>query len=202
MWAKIFRNLIISTSILALSGCVSLKLPNQGPQKFHQESAKTRTNELRKINKWNINGAFSIQHDKKVEIANYSWQQSRGNYSLQINSSLNIYSLLIKGRAGHVTLKESKQKPLRAASAESLLNKRLGWSIPISNLKYWVRGLSANGASKSKYDKYGHLVKLWQQGWAVTFSNYINIGRFDLPRTLNIQGHNLKIKIVIKNWAL
>lgn len=196
------RNFIVLAATVSLTGCVSLKLPATGKTEFTKKSSQTRATQLQQIKKWDIDGAFSIQYNKKSELANYTWQQTYSKYLINISSALNLYTISINGRPGHAYLKESKHKPLSARSPESLLQKRLGWSIPISSLKYWVRGLPANSAGSKSYDKYGHLTYLSQQGFVVYFSNYTNVGKYDLPRILKISGHGLKIKLAIKHWSL
>lgn len=201
MQTTYLKNTLSLSCILLLTACVSLKLPNKGSQNFQKEPPQTRAAALRKIHYWSINGAFSVQHHRKAELANYTWTQQNGAYDIRLSSALNLYTVSITGKPGQVSLHESKQGTLSASSPETLLTKRLGWSLPISDLNFWIRGLPAPGNSTPHYDSYGHLQSVQQQGWSVYFSNYSNVGKYDLPRTLNIEGHHLKIKVLIKNWS-
>ncbi|OGO95144.1 MAG: outer membrane lipoprotein LolB [Coxiella sp. RIFCSPHIGHO2_12_FULL_42_15] len=182
-----------------LSGCTTLTLPPQNAH-FDKQSWQKRQTQLVQLKNWNIDGAFSVQQPSKSNIANYTWQQMGPNYRIQINSSLNLYSLLIEGKSGSVTLQESKQKTTSASSPEILMQQRLGFSLPISNLAYWIRGLPAPTPYRSQRDAYGHLTELTQQGWQVSFSHYANVKQYDLPRTIKLVGHGLIIKIATKNW--
>lgn len=200
MEVRTYRPLLLAM-LLLLTGCTSLKLEPQTAQ-FKPQSWEQRRSSLEKIHEWGINGAFSVQQNDKVNIANYSWQQNGSDYQIRINSSLNLYSLFIEGRNGQVTLWESKQKSITAQSPEALMKQRLGWSIPISYLAYWIRGLPAKTEYQSRQDAYGHLSQLRQQGWRVKFTEYTNVQRYDLPRILQIEGHGLQIKIAIKQWTI
>lgn len=199
---KIFKSITIIAALITLNSCVNLKLPKAKTQNFKIKSVKQRSLELEQLKKWEINGAFSIQNKGKINLANYDWKQDKNKYHIEIRSTLNLYSLLIEGRPKKVTLWESRNKPISAISPEELLQKRLGWSIPISNLSYWIKGLAAPELSKEKFDNYGHLISISQQDWQVNFSNYTTINSVDLPCILKINGHGLIIKMVIKNWRI
>lgn len=193
--------LLCILSLLSLTACTTLNLPSAQTQ-FQPKPWTVRRAELEKIQQWQIAGAFSVQYNQKSNIASYSWQQTGANYQILIQSSLNLYNLKIAGQPGHVTLWEANKKTVTANSAQTLLQQRLGWSLPITNLTYWVRGLPAPGQQHAQFDQFGHLTETQQSGWQVTLSNYATIHSVDLPRTLNIEGHGLRIKIAIKNWRI
>ncbi len=186
----------------ALSACVSMKLPTTAQSPFKKQSFAQRRQSLKQITQWNIDGAFSFQQKGRAAIAAYKWKQNENRYLLQVHSSLDIYSVKITGSPGHVTLWQSDHKHFTAQSPERLMQKRLGWSLPISNLNYWIRGLPAPLKYTAKFDAYGHITQLQQDAWHITFSNYITVNNVDLPRTLRISSPNLKMKIVVKHWQL
>ncbi len=211
-WSKVVeimslnRNLqavLLSVVLLSLTGCVSLRLPKKPQAKFQTISKQKRRAKLEKINRWNISGAFSIQQQQHSTLANFNWRQfSRTRYRINIASALNLYQLVIVGKQGLVTLWRSSKKHISARSPEQLLRQAMGWSLPISNLYYWVRGLPAPGSSQSHYDRYGHLIGLRQQGWTIHLRAYRTVNGVDLPRILQLQRPGLASKIVIKHWQM
>lgn len=194
------RLALVFFSIL-LSGCTTLSVPKKTTH-FTYQPWTERKKQLEQIENWHLNGAFSVQQAKSNTIANYYWQQHGQRYDIQIHSALDLYSLQIQGKPHQVILKESQQKTVRAASAEALMQRRLGWSLPIADLTYWIRGLPAPAPQQSKHDRYGHLTQLIQQGWNVHFLRYANVNGYDLPQILQLKGHHLIVKIVVKNWKL
>lgn len=197
-----FRKLLgISALAALLAACTSLQVPKQSSH-FVQQSWSEREARLKQFHRWHINGAFSIQQRGESHIASFEWQQFGIRYAINIHSSLGLYSLNLEGRPDLVVLHETNQKAVTASSASELLHQRLGWRFPVTNLTDWIRGLPAAGEYRAKYDQYGHLTQLVQQGWQVDFSNYINFGQIDLPRTLNLSGYGVKIRIVVKKWAI
>ena len=198
-----FRRLvlcIICSSLL--TGCVNLT-PPAGDVSFNTQHKTDRAQQLNNITRWTTRGAFSITTPKDAQIANYTWQLTdRTHYTIQISSSLNVYQLHITQSGDHVTLIKDQNKPLVANNPESLTQQALGYSLPISNLYYWIRGLPAPGTQQSTYNQYGHLTQLKQDGWTISFLNFTHQDDVDLPQLIRLNGHNLAIKLVIKQWSL
>ena len=189
-------------TLTLLSGCTTLKLPT-GPQTtFKKQSWQQRRLALEKVQRWKIDGAFSIRQPNNSSIANYEWQQSGKTYNIRINSSLGIYSVVIAGKPGRITLRRSDNKSFSARSPEQLMQQQLGWRLPLSNLFYWLRGLPAPGKYQPRFGRYGHLVNLQQQGWHVQFSQYVTVNGVDMPRILQLQSGNLTVRIAIKHWKI
>ncbi len=189
------------SAVLLLAGCVSLKLSSQKNIQFSKRSAVMRAAELRKFTHWNINGAFSIQKKSSAEIANYGWQQNgQRHYQIRISSALNLYTLYIVGQPGSVSVWRANQAKWVAKTPERLMQKAIGWSLPISELYYWIRGIPAPGYNSPRYDQYGHLIALRQNGWSIKLSEYTHLGKLDLPRMIRLSRPGLRAKIVIKKW--
>ncbi|HAG61572.1 MAG TPA: outer membrane lipoprotein LolB [Coxiellaceae bacterium] len=199
----LFRRLllcIISSGLL--TGCVNLTPPT-GATSFNTQHETTRAQQLNNITHWTTRGAFSITTPKEAQIANYTWHLTdQTHYTIHIASSLNLYQLHITQSGDHVTLIKDQNKPLIANNPESLMQQALGYSLPISNLYYWIRGLPAPGTQQTTYNQYGHLTQLKQDGWTITFLNYTHQGDVDLPQLIRLNGHHLAIKLVIKQWNL
>ena len=199
-----FNYSVALLGVLLLSGCTTLYLPNQKPVIYHQQTWQQRYNNLSCLSRWNIDGTFSIQQFGKTTIAAYNWQQNGTNYHIRIYSSLlGIYSINICGRPGRVVLWRSPQERCTASTPQQLMQKQLNWTLPLSNLYYWIRGIYTPGvAYRAHVDLYAHLIKLQQSGWNIFFSQYASVGSVDIPRVLKLSSGCLVVKIVIKHWKL
>lgn len=188
-----------STIILFINGCTTLRLSSQKNISAYQtKSWQKRYQVLSHISRWSIDGVFSIQQPGKTIIASYDWQQKAHNYDIRIYSSLNIYSVNISVRSGMVLLWCSPKERYTADTPEKLMQARLGWHLPVSNLCYWIRGIPAPGAYQANFDPYGHFIILQQNGWYIHFSQYTHIGPVDLPCILKLNSGQMVVKIIIR----
>jgi outer membrane lipoprotein LolB len=107
----------------------------------------------------------------------------------------------LAGRPGNVTLQTSDGKTYNAKSPEQLLASQWRFHLPVSNMKYWIRGIPVPGmAANTSFDHYGRLNTLTQQGWRIDYLAYTNVGGVDLPERLSITSPTLKVRIIVYQW--
>lgn len=202
------KRIIIFSTLLSgafLAGCANVSAPSQQQAGYQVETAPKRQAQLAEVTSWNASGALSVQQPgQSPMIMRYDWEQ-RGpnNYRVDLSGSLNMGSAVIVGQPGKVTLQKGNQPPVSAPTAEELMRKNLGWTLPIPSLWYWARGLPAPGATQeTKYDTYGHLTLLRQNGWQLHYSDYKTVQGVDLPQVIQINNGRLSARLVVKQWHL
>ncbi|MCH9644711.1 MAG: lipoprotein insertase outer membrane protein LolB [Gammaproteobacteria bacterium] len=196
------RAMMLIALVAVLFGCVNTELNEPADTHYTYVSPQKRVLQLQRITAWHNSGAFSVTLNGKVKAANFVWDQSgRYRYRIQISSALNLAGVTLTGVRGRATLWRTATKFVRARSPEVLMQKELGWSLPISNLFYWVRDLPAPGRWQNRhYDQYGHLRSLEQQGWLIRWTSYMTKNGVDFPRLIELYRPNIYIRIVVKNW--
>lgn len=186
-------------STLILSGCAWLSRPTPAENIVIPEA--TRQNQIKAMNDWKAHGAISITYQGRTDIGSFSWDQSGSKYDLRTFGPLNMAGLRVTGRPGTAKLWKSSQTPVSASSPEQLMQGELGWHLPITNFRYWSRGIPApNRDSQKRFDRFGHLVYLNQQGWTISYKNYQSVQGRDLPRTIIFNHDPVRVKMVIKSW--
>jgi outer membrane lipoprotein LolB len=191
----LFLFLLIS---LLFSGCSTLK-----PVTYHDRSWETRAAELNQLKDFTAQGVISIHEGKEAEKASFHLVQQGEQYQLSLYGPLGMGRNVIKGDTQGVSLTDSSGKIFTAASPEALLKKETGWSLPLSNLQYWIRGLPAPRQSRvSKWDVYHHLEQLQQQDWQIHYEHYMQVEGYDLPRKIRFERKGLEVILVINKWTL
>jgi len=160
---------------------------------------------LDEVNSWAIKCRVSILSTKDSWSGSLNWKQEEDNYTIRIIGPLGQGSLHIIGDKSKVTLKTSDKKtPTSAPSAEALMEKEMGWQMPVSELKYWVKALPNphSNFEKGTFDELGRPVSFNQSGWYVEFFKYEKVKGFDMPRKIYMENDRFKIKMIIKHWDL
>lgn len=194
-------NLCIVTAILVLSGCATQMEPPFDHQVYQKQPWKLRKVKLNDQVCWNIRGAVSVTNRGNTQMGTFTWKQVQDRFAINFYGPLNIGAFGIKGAPGSVTLVKPTGS-YNAPNAETLMQEQMGWYLPVTNLYYWVRGLPAPGPSHERYDSYGHLAMLQQQGWTIQYQAYQAQNNADLPRKIIMDNEELHVKLVIKNWNL
>ena len=91
----------------------------------------------------------------------------------------------------------------RASSVEMLVREQVGWPVPIEMLGWWVRGLAAPGPVQQRtLDEEGRLSTLQQEGWAIEYSRYGEVGEVAMPSRMTARQDDRSVKIAVKRWQL
>lgn len=192
--------LMPALSVWILTACTTMtpSVPVESAKKVTWDSRQTR---LRNVQSWQLSGKIAVITNKDSGSATVDWSQHAQNYTISLYGPLGSNGMTLKGGPGHVTMTTSNQAPVSANSAEQLLAKQWGWNLPLSNLRYWVRGLPVpNLEAQSTLDSANRLTTLRQQGFVVQYQSYTRSGDLELPQRISIEGPALKSKIVIYRW--
>lgn len=193
--AVYFSTLIIS--------CTHLSPVNQPIEPIKKVSKEERTVRLASLNNWQLNGKIAVQTAHDAGSATLNWKQANNRYMIALYGPLGTNSLRLNGGPSGVTLINEQGQQLRAKTPEELLAKHWGYQVPVSFLKYWIKGLEVPGIpSQAQYDHYNRLVRLFQAGWQIQFINYHQQGPIDLPERLIINSPTLRTKLIIYHWQL
>lgn len=197
---KTFFAAVFTVWILtALSGCATVAPP--AAPTTSNVSWESRKTELSRLQNWQLSGKIAVITAQDSGSASVDWSQRAQNFTISLYGPLGAGGMKLNGTAGKVTMQNSKGQTVSAASAEQLIAQQWGWKLPVSYLKYWVRGLPVpNLPQTSTFDAAHRLLALNQQGFNIQYSDYTTSGSMDLPSRLTINSPNFKSKIVIYKW--
>jgi outer membrane lipoprotein LolB len=191
--------LVVSCFVLTMAACSTITPKPSAPTV--QIPWKDRQTSLSNIHSWRLNGKIAVQTTRDSGSATVDWVQNRNQFSISLLGPLGSNGLKLSGQPGRVNLQTSDGKNYSASSPEQLLAEKWGFHLPVSNMNYWIRGLPAPGPSaNTRFDSYGRLSELVQQGWDVQYQSYSHIGRMELPERISITSSSLKVKIVVYQW--
>lgn len=197
----ITRFSLLGVTLIILSGCASKHTPDNFS--IH-DGAPTSYKQVEDIHRWQAKGVLGVKTQNDAWSASFNWKQ-RGQqyYSLYLSGPIGVGSLKIVGSPHKAILTNNKNETFTAANAEELLEQQSGWTIPISNLYYWARGLAVPGLpAQKKLDQNKRLVSLSQQGWQISYLRYSTIRGLNLPNKIFLKNSALGVKMVINRWQI
>jgi outer membrane lipoprotein LolB len=183
--------------IIGFAGCVTVPPVSQPLPKAIQKA------KLQKLRNWQFNGALSISQGNSGAIVNVNWHQHTDDYTIALTSILDIAGAQIVGNKHQITLIRAGQPPVTAATPEKLMQKELGWWLPLENTHYWLFALpSPNIPYKATYYANTSLQLLQQQHWQIHYVDYQVVDGIYLPHLVVFEYPSLRLKLVIKKWSL
>jgi len=179
---------------LGLSACALQPAPMPPPQSWAKRQA-----ELVTLVHFNLSGRIS-SNAAAVPSARLNWRQTGPSFEALLSGPFGAGAVSISGTPEDVLLRNS-QETVRTAQPEAWLRERVGWSLPVRSLRYWVLGLPAPGDYVQQvWDDRQRLGVLVQSGWTLKFEQYQLVERWELPRLLVLERGDLRVKLLIDEW--
>ncbi len=197
------RRFLLILCISLLGACAELKPYLYGPTGEPPHGAwDQHLAAVAGLHKWNFNGRLALSRNKEGWSAKLNWQQQGDHYRLRLQAPLGQGGYELSGAPGEVRIITAEGKRYQAASAEQLLQQTLGWTLPVTGLGYWVRGIPQPDLRYRSIglDAQGRLSDLDQAGWRISILGYIKVGEYSLPGKIFMANDALKIRLVIDAW--
>ena len=155
------------------------------------------------LQQWNLYARGSLRRQGELYNVGIRWQREREHrFRMFLDAPFGRGVLRIEGlgeQRFRLQLPDGRQ--FENSSVEALLEDVVGWSLPISGLDYWVRGLPHPGSPNRRLlNAGGQAGSIVQDGWDITYSDYFDTAQPVLPRRLQLAGDELTLKLVIERW--
>lgn len=186
----------ITLSVFCLLSACAIRPPQPSlPFDEHQSALAT-------IDHWRIKGRIGVRHQDRGGSASLQWEQHGATYSAHLHGPLGIGSVFIDGDDQHASLRD-QHGSRTAASAEDLITQVTGWSIPVSPIRYWAKGMPDPTLSiTSQRVEDGRLIELQQAGWTIKYSDYQPVDGFWLPHKVIMSRPQASLTLLPKQWHL
>ncbi|GIZ11069.1 lipoprotein insertase outer membrane protein LolB [Pseudomonas sp. NCCP-436] len=187
--------------LVLLAGCSGLtpreSLQGQGDARLWQSHKQL----ISQLDGWQISGKIGIRAPRDSGSATLFWLQRQDYYDIRLSGPLGGGAARLTGRPGNILLEVANRGRFQAESPEALLQEQLRLELPVSNLLWWIRGLPApDSHSRISLDGDSRLARLEQDGWQVDYLRYTEQNGYVLPERLKLQGADLEITLVLKDW--
>ena len=153
----------------------------------------TRAQMLGEASHWSMKGKLGLKSpDENLNLGVW-WTQEGEAYQIDFRGAMAIGSGRISGDPEKGTsLEANGDPPVFGRSPEQLVKKLTGVSIPVSPMKYWVRGLPAPGSNWE-----GNADRFQQMGWLVE----VLPDSRGLPQRILLTRQDVRLKLIVKSWG-
>ncbi len=192
------RLFFISLIFIALQGCVSTSPQGSIPPGQYDRS------KIEQLHNWQAEGKVAVKINNKNQSANFAWKQQKENSYIHLFGPLGQGSVYLTNHNGQICLQQ-KSETRCAQTAETLLQENLGWTIPISDITYWIKGIpSPDSAVQSFQPPLDNSLSahLEQQGWHIEYKSYQSVSQLLLPRKLTATRGAVTLTLIVKHWSL
>ncbi|MGQ0544142.1 MAG: lipoprotein insertase outer membrane protein LolB [Betaproteobacteria bacterium] len=164
----------------ALAACASFEpRPPEGPLEFH------------------LTGRLAARYESESFTGNVAWSHARQGDEMLISTPMGQGVARIVRDAAGVVLRTAEPREYRAADAETLTQKVLGFRLPLAGLGDWVRARPSQGSpARTAYNDDGTLKTLEQGGWLIEYQEYEG----ERPKRMRLVYPGVELRFAVSEW--
>lgn len=161
---------------------------------------ETQAERLEALDTWVLAGKAGLRTPDDTTSANLDWSQHPHYYRLLISGPFGSGRSTLEGREGRFSLTTAEGR-FEAETPEALMEQQLGWSLPVSALSDWIRGLPAADSDYTlAHDDLGFPLRLEQDGWQIDYRDWVLAEGLWLPRRMIMAIDDFRVTLVVTEW--
>lgn len=168
-----------------------------------QELWAARQQALLDFDSWDVHARAALKLESGVYNIGIRWQRQAETSTILLEAPFGQGVFRIESEAiGKYRLRLPDGRVFEDSSAEALLEKMIGWSLPISGLDYWIRGLPRPDSGYShRLDEGGRARSIDQDQWSIGYLDYFaRQENLQLPRRVKLLSDKVTLKLIIERW--
>lgn len=193
-----------AAAVMLLAGCRTLPpQPVLGPGADAPWSAQRAG--LERLDRFGLTGRVAVAANGEGFSANLRYERQPERTDLALDGPMGIGGVRVAIAGDDLRIETSSGKQLDGAAAREELEQRLGFALPLAELRWWVLGIPAPGDAQLDEDSdSGEIRGFTQNGWRVSIDSRAPGLGFALPRRLTAERATTEIparmKLLVEQW--
>ncbi|WP_395621539.1 lipoprotein insertase outer membrane protein LolB [Dokdonella sp.] len=191
------KNLLVFALAVLLAACSA---PRTRPDAQGSGDQERREQQLAAQPEWSLQGRIAVSAPGDSGSGSLHWQQQGDHYRISVNAPVSGKTWTLAGDQAGASLSGLHGQPRHASDAATLLQRELGWKVPVADLAWWVRGLRAPGTSEMSFREDGLPAEIRQHGWVVEFRDYLADHDPLMPRRIFASNGRYTVRLIVQQW--
>jgi outer membrane lipoprotein LolB len=162
---------------------------------------------LANLDGYSLDGRVAVAANGQGFSASLRYTQALGRSQFSLEGPLGIGGLRVQAEGDDLEIETSRGDKLDGPEARAELERRLGFALPIEQLRWWLLGIPAPGESSVNAADDGEIRDFTQDGWRVDIASRAPGIGFSLPQRLTAQRagaesgpEGARIKLLVERW--
>jgi outer membrane lipoprotein LolB len=156
---------------------------------------------LEKLDRFGLEGRVAVAASGQGFSANLRYAQKPRAANLSLDGPLGIGGLRVEVEGEDIEIATSRGETIAGPEARAELERRLGFALPLQELRWWLLGIPAPGESAVDADAgSGEIRGFTQNGWRVTVNTRVPGLGFAMPQRLTAEREGARMKLLVERW--
>lgn len=179
-----------------LAGCASVR-PPAPPAVFAPKPWAMRLVELQQLRDWHLAGRAAVALGTQGWQATLEWRQQDQKSEMHLAGPFGAGALTLELTPAGLSLNGAPPSDAMAAQ----LQERLGFELPLGNLRYWLLGVPDPSVSfELTRNEQDRALLLSQADWTITYEKYLPSNGDLLPGRLVMTRADARVRVVVDHW--
>lgn len=194
--------LISCLGLLALAGCRTKPPPAPviGPgadAPWQEQYAGLAT-----LDSYSLTGRVAVAANGQGFSANLRYRQQQRRADLALDGPMGVGGMRLQFDDRDLSVTNSRGDTLDGAAARSEIESRLGFELPMAELRWWLLGLPVpdTPAETNHESEGGPIRDFVQNGWRVSINARAPGLGFSLPQRLTAERDGARMKLLVESW--
>ncbi|MEO5558777.1 MAG: lipoprotein insertase outer membrane protein LolB [Dokdonella sp.] len=202
MSRRILRGATWLALVLALTACAGQHVKHSPPDADALSRQVVREQALAAQSAWTLRGRLGVSDGHDGGSGSLEWSQHDRQFRFSVHAPVTGKTWTLSGGPGHVVLEGLRDAAIAGDDASALLERELGWRVPVAELVAWARGARASGVAQIEFRADGLPAQIDQAGWKVQFLDYDPAHDPPLPSKIFAAKGSYKVRLSIREWTL
>lgn len=183
--------------IVLLAGCAA---PRVKPDAELLARQSERERALAAQRDWQLAGRLGVSNGHDGGSGSLEWKQDGDTFRFSVHAPVTGKTWVLSGDAHRVVLDGLRDRPIEGGDAAALLERELGWHVPVAQLTEWVRGARAHGDARIEFRSDGLPAVIEQDGWKIEYPDYDRALSPPLPRKIFASRGDYRVRLSVSQW--
>jgi outer membrane lipoprotein LolB len=199
MLLNMLRRVMAGCCFLVLSACVTRAPAPREPAPLSPSAWAMRAQVLQHANSWTMQGRAAVAAGTQGWQATLDWRQRDSSSELHLAGPLGIGAQVITSTPAGISVNGAAP----GASALAQLQERLGFALPVDDLRFWLLGVpNPGGTFELTRNDQGRALHLTQGDWSIDYDRYAAYGGDELPGRIVLTRGDIRVRIIVDHWDL
>lgn len=199
---KFSRRILAVALPLLLAACVPQTVRVKGDAALLGQQ-QAREHQLADADHWTLQGQLGVSDGRGGGgSGSLTWTQDGDHYDFVVRAPITGKSLFrLSGGPDGALLEGVDGGPLHGPDAEELMQRAMGWNVPLRDLRAWVLGLRADSGPAELSFGTDRLPSLLQQdGWTVDYRRWDEAHQPPLPKVVFAGKPPYSVRLSVESW--
>ncbi|MDT8438671.1 MAG: lipoprotein insertase outer membrane protein LolB [Wenzhouxiangellaceae bacterium] len=150
---------------------------------------------------WSVRGRLALSDGERGGSLSLAWQARGDWHRVELSSGLGGKRWQLEMNVDGARLTGSEIGTLTGSDPDQLIERAIGWPVPVAGLVDWLRGLPGPALGQARYADDGTLAALTWGGWAIEYPRWNAVaGGVLLPTRVSARRGTQSVKAVLSGW--